>query len=166
MAVQVNAIKSTEAIYCLQSSAYFEAHYGGSMGYMGNSKKPTSRVSDVAPTEEDVSMTLADKIMSFINLKDNWDGYGARRVSKRAVYYAGNLLKRISAVPKSVWPRTGGAVELEFSTPKGQAFLMVKGSGRVRLVTVSSGRPSTSKEYSVKDFSVINSDLESVVYGD
>lgn len=77
-------------------------------------------------------MPLAQKLIGFAVLKENWDSYGARQVSALAIGEMLGVLLSIlepeSPVPE-VTPTVQGGVQAEW--PQSDLVLEVDGSGRV-----------------------------------
>ena len=73
-----------------------------------------------------------ERIASLGELSVNWDGYGAARISERAIERAANYVAAIAergvAAP-TVVPLVRGAVQLEWETPNGDLEIVLAGDG-------------------------------------
>ena len=63
--------------------------------------------------------TAIQKIESFGDLKDNWNGYGAPEFSKELLNVARNAIFKLSYFPE-IFPISGGAIQFEYEKPTGE----------------------------------------------
>lgn len=116
-AFSFNGLPTSNSSYCLtpyvnivpapdSSMNDWELKYnGGSITVMGS-------------CEMSCNMKSIAKLRSFLNLPDNWNGYGARPFSKGYVKYAEYLLRRIPYTAE-VFPIPDGRVQFEFDKDDG-----------------------------------------------
>ena len=68
---------------------------------------------------------LAQKIKSFADLQDNWDSYGACKISELAINRANEiiwLLRLGTDCVEGVVPTNSGGIQFEIITPKGERY--------------------------------------------
>lgn len=77
-------------------------------------------------TEQKTSITQLNKLSSFLELEDNWDGYGAKKPDisaiQSAIIFANFMVGSTDMVLYFTCPTGGGGVILEFAPPNSKQF--------------------------------------------
>lgn len=77
-----------------------------------------SSITYVGCTSMDLNMKSIAKLDSFLNLPENWNGYGAKQFSPSYIEYAKSLLIKLPAKAE-VFPISDGRVQFEFDKDNG-----------------------------------------------
>lgn len=83
--------------------------------------------------KEELHSTV-QRIAHLIHLEPGWDGYDGRPVTEETAGFAIRLLDAIcgsSTSPPQIVPGSGGDLQIEWHTPKGDIELHVKAPGNV-----------------------------------
>ena len=77
-----------------------------------------SSIAYVGDSSMDLNMKSIAKLDSFLNLPENWNGYGAKQFSPSYIEYAKSLLIKLPAKAE-VFPISDGRVQFEFDKDNG-----------------------------------------------